>query len=338
MISQHVLTPCSWLFEAGVRLRHFLYDHHVLTQQKAPLPVISIGNVVAGGAGKTQAALMLAEDLCKNLRVAVLSRGYKSHAEHAKQPLLVDPKHHHPHACGDEAWLLASRLPSSLIYANKDRFKSALEAKKAGAQIIILDDGMQHRKLHRDLEIVVIDGHSPLDHFLPRGRLREQLKRLSCAHVVLFIGHPKETIRETITSFTSAPQVVAKIIPAGCFMLDGRPAPSLKEMPVALFCGIGNPLRFTKSIEELGAQVVVKHFSKDHQLMSEKKLLRFASLAKEKGVRLLVCTEKDKVKLSPGFRLTDSPLPIVWMKAHLEIVENREAWIKSVNTIKRYVS
>jgi tetraacyldisaccharide 4'-kinase len=339
MIGRHCfLTPCSWLFAAGVGLRHFLYDQNIFTRHKAPLPVISIGNLVAGGAGKTQAALMLAEDLSKNLRVAVLSRGYKSLAEHAKQPLLVKPEKHKPHVCGDEAWLLASRLPSSLIYANKNRYKSALEAKKAGAQLIILDDGMQHRKVHRDLEVVIIDSQSPLDHFLPRGSLREQLRRLSCAHMLFFVGHPEQALREKIASFTSAPQVVTKIVLDGCFTLDGQQLSSLKNMPVALFCGIGNPSRFVRSIEELGAQVVAKQFSKDHQLLGENKLLKFAAFAREKGAKLLVCTEKDKVKLSPGFRLTDSLMPIAWVKAHLEIIENREAWITSVNAIKKYVS
>lgn len=240
------LAPCSWLFSAAIRTRHFLYDHNILTQKKAPLPVISIGNLVVGGAGKTQAALMLAGELSSQMRVAVLSRGYKGKAEHAKKPLLVNPERHSPQLCGDESWLLASRLPRAMVYSNKNRFKSALEAKKAGAELIILDDGMQHRKLHRDLEIVVIDSQSPLKHYLPQGRLREHLQRLQAAHLILFVGRPAETLKQRVSTLTSAPQVVVKITPTALLTLENRQIVSLKESLWQFFAALATPLALSK--------------------------------------------------------------------------------------------
>jgi tetraacyldisaccharide 4'-kinase len=325
---------CSQLFKMGVRLRHFLYDKKILAQKLAPLPVVSIGNLMAGGVGKTQVALMLAELLAKDLRVAILSRGYRSRAEHAKNPLLVDVKRHSPYLCGDEPWLLASRLESSLIVVNKNRFKSALEAQKQGAELLLLDDGMQHRKLHRDFEIVVLDGTLPLGHFLPKGLLRENPERLKVAHLILFVGSPTKELEKEITTWTHAPHVAVKIVCTGIFQLDGKPIDTLKDKKVALFCGIGNPQRFVNSVEELGAHVVASHFLPDHHVMGKKQLQKFAFFAKAKGATHLLCTEKDKVKLS----MHPLPLPIAWIRASLQIVKNHSLWLETVNEIKSLVS
>jgi len=329
-----LLAPCSWLFSVGVRIRHFLYDRKIFKQKIAPLPVVSIGNVVAGGAGKTQTALLLADLLSQDVRVAVLSRGYKSQAEKAKEPLLVNIDRHTPKICGDEPWLLASRLRSSLIYVNKNRYKSALEAKKQGAQILVLDDGMQHRKLHRDLEIVVVDGKFPLDNFLPQGNLREDLQRLKTASLILFIGQPEPSLHKQVSSYTAAPHAIAKIVPMGLFQLNGEKVPTLKDVPIAIFCGIGNPKRFVNTVEELGGHIVATHFSRDHQTLGRKALKNFALLARSRGASFLVCTEKDKVKLSQ----IELPLPIMWVRTALEIKENQEAWAKVVQAVKVLVS
>lgn len=324
------LTPISWLFQAGVHLRHFLYDKKIFSKKFAPLPVISIGNVVAGGSGKTQVALLLAEALEQEISVAILSRGYRGLAEHAKEPLVVDISRHSPSVCGDEPWLLASRLKSTPIIVNKNRFKSALRAEKLGAKLLVLDDGMQHRKLHRDFEIVVIDGKAAFGHFLPKGNLREDVQRLKMADLILFVGEVEESLEKKIASLTQAPQVVAKIAPCGLFQLNGEPIDSIKGKKVALFCGIGNPSRFVKTVEEMGAQVALAHFSADHCLMKQKQMQKFVTLAMQRGANLLLCTEKDKVKLT-NERL---PLAIGWIKTHLEIVKNSKGWTKTIDEIK----
>lgn len=326
------LAPLSWLYLTGVRLRHWLYDRKILQKQFAPLPVVSIGNLVAGGAGKTQAALLLARELARDFPVAVLSRGYRGRAEHAKDPLRVDIQKHSVQSTGDEPWLLASRLlqDAALVVVNKHRFKGALEAKKWGARLVILDDGMQHRALHRDFEIVVIDGQTSLGPFLPRGQLREDPARLKDADVILFVGHPDPSVKKVVSKHTQAPQVVARIISEGLFDLQGASMGSLEGVKVGVFCGIGNPDRFVKTVEELGAQILLTHFSPDHQAPSEKELRAFANAAQNEGASLLVCTEKDKVKLTQ----TGLALPVGWVKANLQIVLNQEAWVKMVHEMK----
>ena len=328
------LTPLSWLYHLGICVRHFFYDRKILKKHYAPLPVISIGNVVAGGAGKTQAVLLLAEQLLgENIRIAILSRGYLGKAEHAKHPLHVDVDKHSVDLCGDEPWLLAFRLRSSFIVVNKNRSKCALKAEQLGAQLLVLDDGMQYRRLHRDYEIVVIDGKAPFGAFLPKGRLREDLSRLKTADLILFVGDPDKNIEWQVASLTSAPQVIAKIMAAGLFRFnDGEAIASIRGKSVAVFCGIGNPSRFVKTVEELGAHVVATHFTADHRTMAEKELQKFAAISKERGATLLLCTEKDKVKLSKRDR--DLPLPIVWLRATLEIVKNREFWLKALNEMR----
>lgn len=323
----------SWCYRQGVSLRHFLYDKKVFEEKKAPLAVVSIGNVMAGGAGKTQTALLLAEQLSSEMKIAILTRGYKGKAEHAKKPLHVDLTKHSPQICGDEPWMLASRLSSTLVIVNKNRFKSALQAQQLGAELLILDDGMQHRELHRDFEIVVIDGKTPFGSFLPEGNQREILSRLKVADVIFFVGTPSKEVLEQVSCRTAAPQVVAKIASIGIFSLDGKEVSPLNGKKVGVFCGIGDPHRFVKTVEELGAEVVAAHFTKDHTLSGEQALRKFASLARVKGASHLVCTEKDKVKLA----LANWPLPIVWIKAALEIVENHESWQESVAEIRKLV-
>jgi tetraacyldisaccharide 4'-kinase len=266
--------------------------------------------------------------------VAILSRGYKGQCEHSEQPLVVDVEKHQPALCGDEPWLLASRLGklSACVIANKRRYKSALAAKNWGADIVVLDDGMQHRKLHRDLEIVVIDGKTGFDTFLPAGKLREDPARLKHADLVLYVRDPEERVQRAVSSFTKAPQVTAQIVVEGVFDLEGRPQADLRGKKVALFCGIGNPERFVKTVEEMGAIVVFSHFSPDHEIPKEAELKEIALQAEKKGASVLLCTEKDKVKLCTANLSTS--LPIAWVKTRLEIVHNQAAWGELVDKIK----
>lgn len=324
-----ILTPLSTLYRSIVRFRHYLYDHKFFSKHFSKLPTVSIGNVMAGGTGKTQVALLLAKHLSESLRVAILTRGYRGRAEHAAEPLLVDTEQHSASQAGDEPWLLAKRS-GALVLVNKNRFKSALKAEKLGAEILVLDDGMQHRKLHRDFEIVVIDGKTPFGSFLPKGRRREEMDRLSAADLILYVGEPEAAIEQEVTRHTTAPCVAAHIVPTGVFMHATGTVATLDGRPVAVFCGIGNPSRFVKTVEGFGAQIIATHFAPDHSLPNEKTLRKFALLAKEKGASLLLCTEKDAVKLSN----IPLPLPVAWMRVTLEIVKNRDAWTKMVNEIK----
>ncbi len=325
-----ITRPLSVVYALCVGARHWLYDRKWLNPKHAPLPVVSIGNLVAGGVGKTQVALLLAEELED---VAILSRGYRGEAEKGKVPLLVVPKTSSPQVCGDEPWLLASRLPKARVIVHRNRYLSALEAEKLGAKVLLLDDGMQHRSLFRDLEIVVLGGSDPFggESFLPRGFLREDPKRLARADLVVFVGEPTLRVKERVSALTDAPCVVTQIGVKGTYHLDGKQLPSLEGKKVGLFCGIGNPSRFVISVEKQGATVVASHYLPDHKTMGKKELQTFADLCLQRGAEFLLCTEKDKVKL-PKYAAA-SPLPVGWVAVELEITRNREAWDKMTKEI-----
>lgn len=322
--------PLSWFYGLAIRTRHWLYDRKWLEQKHAPLPVVSIGNLVAGGVGKTQVALLLAQELED---VAILSRGYRGQAEKAREPLVVRTENRTAQECGDEPWLLASRLPKARVLVHRDRYKSALEAEKLGARVLVLDDGMQHRRLFRNIEIVVLGGHDPFGggNFLPRGFLREDPRRLERADLVVFVGKPSAAVEKRVAKLTQAPFVETQVCVRELRLMDDKKIASLEGKKIGIFCGIGNPTRFAESMKALGACVVAARYLPDHRTIGEQELRAFAALCKERGAEYLLCTEKDRVKL-PSFASL-SLLPVGWAKVDLEITRNREAWDRMTKEI-----
>lgn len=329
-------TWLSYLFQYTIVLRNQLYDRKILPKKVAPLAVVSIGNLVAGGVGKTQLTLLLVEELLKTLSVSVLSRGYRSKAERKKNPFLVNPKEQTPKDCGDEPWMMASRFPDVALIAGKNRYQGAVLAHQLGADVAVLDDGMQHRKIHRDFEIVVIDSTNPFGGgtFLPKGRLREEPQRLKMADLIVCIGKPSSQLEETLAFLSIAPQVEMSIEAKKVHLLEGGAISDLQDFPVALFCGIGNPQRFVKTATKLGADVVATYFLPDHREMGLDALNEFAMLSQKKGAKLLLCTEKDRVKLvTKGYNRL---LPIGWLEVGLKVVKGEDMWNKTVKEIQQF--
>ncbi|MEZ5315026.1 MAG: tetraacyldisaccharide 4'-kinase [Chlamydiales bacterium] len=325
--------PLSWFYGWGISLFHWLYDHKWWLQKYAPLPVVSIGNVVVGGVGKTQLVILLAKELND---VAILSRGYRGKHEKGIKPTLVRPGTL-VSDYGDEPCLLASRLPDIPVIVHRDRYKGALEAKRLGARLVLMDDGMQHRALHREIEIVVLNGKDPWGggHFLPRGRLREHPKRLKEADLIVFVGTPSLDTQKRVRSLTKAPWIEVEIVIREIRMLNETLITSLQGKRIGIFCGIGNPIRFAENIQTLGGKIVKSFYLPDHYGMNEKELKQFAIFCKAKGAEYLVCTEKDRVKLP--LSAASSPLPICWAKAEFVITKNQEAWNKMKKQITTLV-
>lgn len=332
------LAPFSFIYGKLVSLRHFCYQKQWLRVHFAPLPVVSVGNLVCGGSGKTQVVLALAQALESRLKIALVSRGYKGQAERGKAPFVVHPIKQSAEQCGDEPLLLARRCPKSLVIVHQNRLRSCIVAKKLGYELAILDDGMQHRRLYRDFEIVVLDGNSKLnsEKFLPVGQLREDPRRLGEADLIVYMGEPSDLLKAQVATLTDAPHVVAKVQVKQIASLDGKPIPSIEGTPVGLFCGIGNPQRFVATVEGLGAQVRETCFAPDHGRLSPKALQKFAERSKKKGARYLVCTEKDQVKFSS--HETKSALPIYWLKTELEITSHKEVWQSTINKLLTWAS
>ncbi len=279
-----------------VVIRNLAFDRGWMTVHHSDVPVISIGNLTTGGTGKTPLVCYLARRLrdC-GLRVALVSRGYGAAAGEEN----------------DEAMELAWSLPDVPHLQNPDRVESARVAvEELETEVIVMDDGFQHRRLGRDFDIVVIDATCPFgyDALLPRGLLREPLRGLRRADVVVFTRCDAVTpeqfaaIRARVARF--APQaIVTESVhrPAGLLSWPNRSAPidRLADQSVAVLCGIGNPAAFVRTVESCGLRIVDTLTLPDHDRYEPSTLemirLRLGRLGD--SVSAVVCTHKDLVKL-----------------------------------------
>ncbi len=328
-----LLFPLSLFYRCGVYCRNWLYDHGWMRRYVPPVPlVISVGNIVAGGTGKTPVTLKLAEAFYGRYKPAILSRGYRSKVEKLALPVFLcegEGPLFPASYCGDEPYLFAKRLPKALILVGKNRRKASVLAAKAGADMILLDDGMQHRRLVKDFEVVVVDAGNPFGngYFLPRGFLREEVHALKRADLI-FVNHLENieqwsSTQELLKNYTSAPLVGARARITSIQGFCGKRLDPFPGMRVGLFCAIAHPEYFRRTLEQEGFKVVAEFIFADHDSFSEEKLKKAAEASLEQGAKCLLCTEKDHVKLQEWSSLS---LPIFWVQMELQLIAGQENW------------
>ncbi len=304
-----LLSPLGRLYDLGVGRR-------LASRPGADcgLPVICIGNLLLGGAGKTPTAMALAERLKALGRVAhILSKGYGGRAI---APTRVDPHRHSAAEVGDEPLLLARIAP---VWVGGDRAELALAAKAAGADCLILDDGFQDPGLRRTATLLVFDGGYGVGNgrVVPAGPLRETPQRgLARADACLIIG-PDRTGLAT-----------GMLAGRRCFagQLHSRPGPELLQAPLLAFAGIGRPEKFFASLEEIGATLVGRRSFPDHHPYAEAQLQALARDAERLGARL-VTTEKDAMRLSEVWRQRVAVLPVALQFADQDGIDR---WLNGV--------
>lgn len=286
-------------YSAAVSARNALFESGIFQAYQSPVPVVSVGNVTTGGTGKTPVVIWLTSKLAgTGLRPAVLLRGYKG---------------------DDEKNLLAAQLPQTVIAADPSRARAAkkLEQTHPQVNVLVLDDGFQHRKIRRDFDLVLIDASNPFgfDHVLPRGLLREPLSGLSRADAFL-ITHVEQvdsSFVEAIESRLRSHQPKAPILRSRHVhreLLRGDQPVSLNELAgakVMTFCGIGNPASFENQIASSGAKVVGSERFDDHHAYTPAEITELSNLARQAGASMLITTEKDWVKIA-AFPQTDIPI------------------------------
>lgn len=336
-----LLLILSWPFRLIVMCRNWVFDQGWVSRYYAPVPVImSIGNIVVGGTGKTPVTLMLAQEFYDEFLIAILSRGYRSQAEKLSVPIMLS-KGEGPmqsaHFCGDEPFLLAQNLPKALVVVGKDRHKSSDIAAREGAHLILLDDGMQHRRLARDFEVVVMDTTDLFGqgHFLPRGLLREGKHSLSRADLII-LNHVDdhqdfEEMKKHVAGYTKAVVVGTKMEVVQVETLKGEKLPSLKGKKVGIFCGIAHPEYFHETVEKEGAIIVDSSYSSDHICPNAGALSAFSDHCRSLGAEMLLCTEKDKVKILDVQGLS---LPLAYVKMRLKIISGEPEWRVFVDKVK----
>jgi tetraacyldisaccharide 4'-kinase len=295
--------PLSWAFRAVVGARNAAYDRRIGVRQP-PIPVLSVGNLAVGGTGKTPLVARLATLLRElGARPAVVSRGYGGQA--GRGPLRVRPDRRDGSALrfGDEPWMLASRDPDLPVYVGSDRLAGTVAAAADGADVAVLDDGFQHRRVARRLDVVVLPARSPLGNgrCLPAGPLREPASSLRRAEVVVRVGGPGEAVeplpgagRPAIGEFHAVRR------PAGFASPEGREVPEPRR--VVAFCGIGNPGSFRSLLEALDVRVEEFVSFPDHHPFGARDLAALETRAERLRAPLLT-TEKDAA------RLLGSPAP-----------------------------
>jgi len=326
-----LLSAVAWCYKNIVRLRNALYDMKILKSHKVPACVVSIGNIVSGGTGKTPLIQYLSSIFSDEFSTAIVTRGYRSAIEKSGKSVNISSSNGpivSPAECGDEPFWLAMNTKSQ-VFVGKDKLSSARNAAIDKNKIIFIDDGMQHRRLSRDFEIVLIDGNDPWGkgHFLPRGLLRDLPERLSCADLVVVsnLDDPEkwQEIKNGIIHYTGAPVIRMTRI------FDLHISPAITK--VGIFCGIAKPQAFEKAVLSLEYNIVDKMFSPDHILPSMEKLKNFARRCKDAGAQGLICTEKDFVKIPKNL---DLDLPIFPLRMGLVIAEGSQAWSECMEKIR----
>ncbi len=305
---EQLLRPLTPLYSGVVRARAAAYRRGLLPRVHLPRPVVSVGNLSFGGTGKTPTVVSLVRDLARRgRRPAVLTRGY---GRRGSDPLfLLGPDALAPaERAGDEPLEMASRLPGVPIVVDADRVRGGRRAIDAGADVLLLDDGFQHLRLERDLDLVLIDAGDPWagGHLPPRGRLREPLAAMARASAILVtkLGEDLEileAIRATVRSF--APRVPvhgARLEPSRLVTPGGLlPLESLRGRAVVAFAGVGRPGAFEELLEGLGAEIAATRWFEDHHRYTGREIKRLSRLAARHGA-VAVTTAKDAVKLPPG--------------------------------------
>jgi tetraacyldisaccharide 4'-kinase len=317
-----LLAPFSALYGAVVRARMALYRAGALAAREVGVPVVSVGNLTAGGTGKTPLVGWVARSLAaEGRRVCVLSRGYRRADERRRVVvsdggrLLADAREG-----GDEPRLLAEQLLGmASVVSDADRVAAARWAREVlGSDAFVLDDGFQHLRLARDFDVVTVDATDPWGgrRLLPRGRLREPLKGLARADCVVItrsdLAPDLAGLRSEVERLCGGRAAVLTarfrtrrlrpLTPGedrGDLVDDGGP------QPVAAFCAVGNPRAFFAHLRADGHELAYTRAFPDHHAYVQSDLDRLAREAESRGARALLTTAKDAVKL----RALTPPLP-----------------------------
>lgn len=325
---QIILPPLSAVYGAITRTRLSMYRSGTFRSTKLDRPVISIGNITTGGTGKTPLVEWVARRLAQNgKRVCILTRGY-GRARPGERVLVSDGQtvFSTPEAAGDEAFLLATNLKGhAALISDANRVSAGEDAiKHLRPDCFILDDGFQHLRLARDLDIVTIDATNPWGggRLLPVGRLREPLSGLSRADCVVITRVDQagevESIHNVIKTYAHCQIFTSRMSTRGLVSISN----SLQNVakPIGAFCGVGNPTSFFKHLLREGFSPVFQRVMPDHHPYTQQDIDSIGRAAKDAGAHSLVTTAKDAVKL----KTFTPPLPVFSLDIEISIDNGEE--------------
>jgi tetraacyldisaccharide 4'-kinase len=326
-----------------MRIRRELYRRGVLKWYHPGIPVISIGNLSVGGTGKSPLTILIAEYLERKhgKKVAIVSRGYNRRStgyllvrDGTSILAKVDQS-------GDEAQMIAERLPRAIVVVDEDRIHGARQATMLGSQVILLDDGFQHLRLGRDLNILLIDAQQPFPRVLPFGLGREPLDAAADADIVLFTNcaetdrseelasrlAPKLSEGSLVGKLRSLPSELEDIVTGAHVDLM-----SLQGAKILAVSSIASPGRFHEMLRSLGAKVIV-HSMRDHAPYTGTVVQKILEEAIRHGVGGVVTTEKDAVKSRHLYAQHSLPSPVLVLKHELEFLSGEEGFYQRLDLL-----
>lgn len=322
--------PGLWLYRFIVSIRNFCYDRGIFSSIKLPALVISVGNLSAGGTGKTPLTILLAKILREQgWNVVIVARGYRRQKKGLVivsdgRQILADIAE-----AGDEPLLLAQACAGIPVVVDEQKKVAAAAAvKKFSPDIILVDDGFQHRQLQRDLDVVLLDARMPLNNlwWLPAAPQREPASSLRRANfLILNTGSPKPApaLAARCRQFTAA-KIFSGALEALGWRELANPASKLlplafvKDQPAVLVSGIAHPERFREMAEKLGARLVSALQFRDHYAYQENDIAAIESTRKARGARYILTTSKDAGKLAARREAATAPFLILETAFKLE--------------------
>ena len=341
MSLKYLLLPLSFLWETIYRIRRFCYNYNIFSQNKFEVPIISVGNLTFGGTGKTPFTLWLSQhfDRCGK-KVMVLARGHKGRLEHGRGILRAGRLEHNPLDYGDETLALIRRCQNAAIVVGKKRSEN-LEHYFDGEQpdVVILDDGHQHLKLQRNLNIVLFDLLMPLASYrvAPMGYMREGFSALYDADIIILgktnqVNHQKvQKLKNMLRPHVKKTALFAEIYHKptaliNCVTSKRFPCSTLAKRKVVCVAGIASPKAFFLTIETLKAQILETLSFPDHHHFETAEVKKILELA-QKHDAIVVTTEKDMVKL----RRIVSDEKIHYLEIEVDFLNGKDKLIELVD-------
>ena len=346
------LRALSVVFAAVVSVRMLMYRIGLLRRYPLGIQVISIGNVTAGGTGKTPVTEIFARTLAaEGRKVAILSRGYRRKeaplwrrlfTQVVEPPLVVSDGRHvllDSETGGDEPYMLASNLPGVAVVVDRNRVKAGRYAiKRLGCDTLILDDGLQYQRLKHSIEVVLVDSTNPFGNgkMLPRGILREPARSLARADIIFLTKCRGDVsaVREEIRKYNDKAEIVecnhSPVLLRDVWSREELPLSWREGKTVCTLSGIASPRGFEDSLRRLGAKVVWCERYADHHRYASSEILYALNRTADMGADALVTTEKDAVRF-PRFETV--PVKCLHLRIAIKILSGKENFTSIINRI-----
>lgn len=319
VLLRFLLGVAAQVYSIVIILRNFLYSKGWLKVYHINATVISVGNITTGGTGKTPLVIWLCKSMKqKEIRCAVLTRGYKATENYVDEPAI-----------------LTKSCPEAKVIVNPDRLAGAAEAvNKFGAKVLIMDDGFQHRRLGRNLDIVTIDATRPFGYgkMLPAGLLREPVGSLKRAEAVVITRCDQTSevklkeLEEKLKSVNPDMIIARSIHSVSCAKSADEKqigTEELRNKKIFAFCGIGNPDAFLSTIKRLGLNLVGSKVYNDHHHYTDNNIADIYEQAKRSNADLILSTQKDWTKTAP-LGPTEKEIPLAYLEVELNFTDGED--------------